>query len=135
MVATIAQLEVSWLVQVGAVELALGALSGWAVAAAVERPRWLERIGVRAAPRLRQAHLDWILMGLILIGVGLAAPELPLGLGLPLAFGAWVNATLFVPLAFAPSAAQHRVYRAVTFVSFTAMSFGATAVAVYLLGA
>jgi len=124
---------VSWLVQAGAIELALGALSGWAVAAAVDKPHWLTRIGVRAAPRLRQAHLDWILMGLILIGIGLAAPDLPLAIALPLVFGAWVNATLFVPLAFAPAAAQRPVYRAVTLASFSAMSFGATAAAVHLL--
>jgi len=128
---------VSWLVQAGAIELALGALSGWAVAAAVDKPHWLTRIGVRAAPRLRQAHLDWILMGLIGIGIGigigLAAPNLPLAIALPLVFGAWVNATLFVPLAFAPAAAQRPVYRAVTLASFSAMSFGATAAAVHLL--
>jgi len=126
---------VSWLVQAGAIELALGALSGWAIAAAVDKPHWLTRIGVRAAPRPRQAHLDRILMGRIGIGIGigLAAPNLPLAIALPLVFGAWVNATLFVPLAFAPAAAQRPVYRAVTLASFSAMSFGATAAAVHLL--
>lgn len=123
----------SWLVQAGAIELSLGALSGWTVAAAVDKPHWLKRIGVRAAPRLRQAHVDWILMGLILIGIGLAAPDLPLAIALPLVLGAWVNATLFVPLAFAPDADQHRAYRMVTLVSFAAMSFGATAAAIHLL--
>lgn len=123
----------SWLVQAGAIELALGAVSGWGVAAAIDKPHWLTRIGVRAAPRLRQAHLDWILMGLILVGIGLAAPDLPLAIALPLVFGAWVNATLFVPLAFAPDADQHPAYRTVTLVSFTAMSFGATAAAIHLL--
>lgn len=127
--------EISWVVQAGALELAFGALSGWVIALSVRRPEALRRVGVKAIPRLRQAHLDYIIMGVILVALGLAAPGLPLGWQLLLVGGAVVNPTLFLPLAFRPDAADARAYRAVTGASFVAMSAGTVAAAVWLLGA
>ena len=127
-------MDVNWVVQAGAVELALGALSGWVVTASVDRPELLRRAGVRAMPRIRQAHLDYIIMGVILIAVGLAAPALPRVWQVLLVAGAWVNPTLFVPLAFNPETQKAPPYRAVTVASFLSMSAGTTAAAVYLLG-
>jgi hydroxylaminobenzene mutase len=115
---------VDWLVQVGLVELALGGLLGWAMVVREERPQWLKRIGVVAPQRIRQVHLDYVMMGLILIGVGLAVPSLPTWTGVALAFGTAVNPFLFVPLAFDPDAERRGWYRALATVSFVAVSGG-----------
>ena len=48
--------------------LALGALSGWLVAASIDQPQILRRLGIKHPGRVRQTHLDWIMMGLILLG-------------------------------------------------------------------
>jgi hydroxylaminobenzene mutase len=100
----------------------------------VDQPEKLRAAGVRAIPRLRQAHLDYIIMGVLLIALGLAAPELPPLWQALLVTGAWVNPTLFVPLAFRPEAQHHRAYRAVTLASFAAMSTGTVAAAVEIVG-
>ena len=124
---------VSWVVKAGAVELALGALSGWVMTAVVDRPEVLRRAGVQAMARIRQAHLDYILMGVILIAVGLAAPGLPRAWQVLLVVGAWVNPTLFIPLAFNPDVQRAQPFRTVTAASFLSMSAGTVAAAVYLL--
>jgi hypothetical protein len=128
-------MAVSWVTQAGGVELALGALSGWVIALSVDRPDVLRRVGVRAPGRLRQAHLDLIIMGVILLAVGVAAPGLPAVWQALLVVGAWVNPLLFVPLAFGPDVQRAAPYRAVTLTSFTAMSGGTVAAAVHLLTA
>ena len=125
--------DVSWVTQAGAIELAFGALSGWIIALSVDQPETLKRAGVRAIPRLRQAHLDYIIMGVILIAVGLGAPGLPKLWQVLLVAGAWVNPTLFIPLAFSPESQKNSAYRAVTLASFTSMSAGTVAVAIWLL--
>lgn len=125
----------STLVKVGLCELALGALSGWVVVLRTEYPDVLRKLGVRSPRRVLQAHLDWIIMGLILIAVGTALPDLPTWLAWVLGFGAVVNATLFVPLAFRESASKALPYRVITLVSFTAMSVGTVGAAAFALGA
>src|SRR6476659_8283125 len=106
-----------WVVRIGLVELALGGLLGWAMVVRDERPEWLRRIGVVAPQRIRQVHLDYVMMGLILIGVGLAVPDLPDAVAAALVFG-----TFFVPLAFQPDVDKRLWYRALAVVSFLAMS-------------
>jgi hypothetical protein len=119
-----------WLVQIGLIELALGGLLGWAMVVKDEKPEWLRRIGVVAPHRIRQVHLDYVMMGLILIGVGLAVPDLPTAIAVALAFGTFVNPLLFVPLAFDPKAEQRAWYRAVAVVSFLGVSGGLVAAAI-----
>ena len=114
----------SVLVQAGFVELALGALSGWLVAASIDRPHWLQAAGVRQARRLRQAHLDWIIMGVLLIAVGTALPDLPAWVAWPLGVGAWTNATLFLPLAWRPGWIDHPAYKTASVLSFLAVCVG-----------
>src|SRR5215213_7015697 len=91
-----------WVIQIGLVELALGGLLGWAMVLRQERPELLRRIGVVAPQRIRQIHLDYVMMGLILIGVGLAVPDLPTAMAIALVFGTAVNPILFLPLALRP---------------------------------
>lgn len=111
-----------WVVHVGLIELALGGLLGWAMVVRDENPQWLKRIGVVAPHRVRQVHLDYVMMGLILIGVGLAVPDLPTGVAVALVFGTVVNPFLFVPPAFDPEVRDKTWYRALAVVSFVALS-------------
>ncbi len=119
-----------WVVQIGLVELALGGLLGWAMVIRQERSEWLRRIGVVAPQRIRQVHLDYVMMGLILIGVGLAVPDLPTAIAVALVFGTAVNPLLFVPLAFDPDVEKRPWYRLLAVVSFIGVSGGLIAAAV-----
>ena len=123
-----------FLVKVGVAELALGALSGWFVVLSLENPDWLRRRGVKQIPRIRQAHLDWIMMGTILVAIGAAVRDIPDWIAGLVVFGALVNPTLFVPLAFSPGMSERTAYRALSVVSFSAMGGGLTALAVHVIG-
>lgn len=119
-----------WVIRIGLIELALGGLLGWAMVIREEKRDWLQRIGVVAPHRIRQVHLDYVMMGLILIGVGLAVPDLPDAAAVPLVFGTLVNPFLFVPLAFDPEVEKRAWYRALAVVSFLGVSGGLVAAAV-----
>lgn len=119
-----------WVVRIGLVELALGGLLGWAMVVREEKPEWLRRIGVVAPQRIRQVHLDYVMMGLILIGVGLAVPDLPKAIAIALVFGTAVNPFLFVPLAFDPETERRLWYRLLAVVSFIGVSGGLVAAAI-----
>jgi hypothetical protein len=119
-----------WVVQIGLIELALGGLLGWAMVIREDKPEWLKRIGIVAPHRIRQVHLDYLMMGLILIGVGLAVPDLPTAIGAALVFGTIVNPFLFVPLAFDPAAEKRLWYRMLAMVSFIGVSGGLVAAAI-----
>ena len=119
-----------WVIQIGLVELALGGLLGWAMVVRQESPELLRRIGIVAPQRIRQIHLDYVMMGLILIGVGLAVPDLPTGIAAALVFGTAVNPFLFLPLAFDPDVEGRLWYRALAVVSFVCVSGGLVAAAI-----
>jgi hypothetical protein len=119
-----------WVVRIGLIELALGGLLGWAMVIRDEKPEWLKRIGIVAPHRVRQVHLDYVMMGLILIGVGLAVPDLPTGIAVALVFGTAVNPFLFVPLAFDPDVQAKPWYRALAVISFVALSGSLVAAAI-----
>jgi hypothetical protein len=119
-----------WVVRIGLVELALGGLLGWAMVMRSEQPKLLRRIGVVAPQRVRQIHLDYVMMGLILIGVGLAVPDLPTVAAIALVFGTFVNPFLFVPLAFNPDVEKRLWYRSLAVVSFLGVSGGLVVAAV-----
>jgi hypothetical protein len=121
---------VDWVVQIGLIELALGGLLGWAMVIRQDRPQWLTRIGIVAPQRIRQVHLDYVMMGLILIGVGLAVPDLPQAVAVALVFGTLVNPFLFVPLAFDPDVERRLWYRTLAVISFIGVSGGLVAAAV-----
>ncbi len=119
-----------WVVQIGLIELALGGLLGWAMVARMEKPAWIKKIGIVAPQRIRQVHLDYVMMGLILIGVGLAVPDLPTAIAATLVFGTAVNPFLFVPLAFDPDVEKRTWYRLLSVISFIGVSGGLVAAAI-----
>lgn len=119
-----------WVVRIGLAELALGGLLGWAMVVREDKPQWLKRIGVVAPHRISQVHLDYVMMGLILIAVGLAVPDLPTAIAAALVFGTFVNPLLFVPLAFAPATEKRGWYRALATISFIGVSGGLVAAAI-----
>jgi hypothetical protein len=119
-----------WVVQIGLLELALGGLLGWAMVVRDEKPGWIRQLGIVAPQRIRQVHLDYVMMGLILIGVGLAVPDLPTAIAVALVFGTVVNPFLFVPLAFEPDVDKRDWYRALAVVSFIGVSGGLVAAAI-----
>jgi len=121
------------LTQLGLISLALAGLSGWLVLAATRKGEWFRAHGVPAPRRFLQTHLDWIMMGLILIAVQLAAPSSPDWIKAMIAFGAIVNPLLFLPLAFKPDAEDSAIYVAVAVVSFAALSIGLPALAIWAL--
>jgi hypothetical protein len=121
---------VDWVIRIGLIELAIGGLLGWAMVIRDEKPDWLRRIGIVAPQRVRQVHLDYVMMGLILIGVGLAVPDLPPAIAAALVFGTLVNPFLFVPLAFDPDVDKRTWYRVLAVVSFIAVSGGLVVAAI-----
>lgn len=117
----------------GLISLALAALSGWLVLAVTERPDWFGSRGIPAPARFRQAHLDWVMMGLILIAVQTVAPGMPDWIRALIAFGTIVNPLLFLPLAWGPGAKSNPLYRGVTIVSFLSLSIGLPALAIWAI--
>jgi cell division protein FtsW (lipid II flippase) len=121
--------------QVGLSLLAFGALSGWVVVLRTEYPDVVRRIGVKSPRRLLQAHIDYIIMGVILIAVGTALPDLATWNRVALIVGTIVNPTLFLPLAFREDWSKVALYRVVTVASFATMSVGTVGAAVAGLSA
>jgi len=112
------------LLQVGLIELAIGALLGWGMVIRSEKPEWLKRIGLARPHRILQVHLDFLMMGLILIAVGLVVSDPPALLQAMLIFGTLMNPSLFIPLAFNPAVEKQLWYRGLAIVSFIAVSGG-----------
>jgi hypothetical protein len=118
---------------IGLVSLALAGLSGWLLLAATEKPGWFHERGISAPGRIRQVHLDWVMMGVILIAVQTAVPDLPAWIRATVAFGTILNPLLFIPLAWGTQWKDRAAYKLLTVLSFTATSAGLTAVAVHAL--
>ena len=121
------------LTSLGLISLALAGLSGWLVLAATERPEWFRSRGIPAPRRFLQLHLDWVMMGLILIAVDQAVPERPAFITAMVAFGTMVNPLLFIPVAWGPGAKENPVYKTVVAISFLALSIGLPALAIHAL--
>ena len=116
----------------GAIELAVGALTGWPFALAVSDPEGVRKLGIRSVPRLRQWHLDPIALGSLQMLVAAAVPDLPRRVAWPLAVGAWPNANAFGLLAFNPDADQHSAYKAAVGISFATATSGCVSLAALL---
>lgn len=117
----------------GLISLALAGLSGWLVLAATQQAQWFRDHGIAAPRRFLSLHLDWVMMGLILLVVDVAVPDRPAWITGALAFGLVMNPLLFIPLAWTQKASENFIYRIVTLASFTAASVGLTALAVHAL--
>lgn len=120
----------NWVIRIGLIELAIGGLLGWAMVIKMEKPEWIKRAGIVAPRRILQTHLDYILMGLILIAVGSVVPDLPDVFAAMLVFGTVINPFLFVPLMFAPETEKRLWYRALSFASFVGVTVGLIAAAI-----
>ena len=123
----------SVLVQIGLFELAFGALLGWAVAGNLLAPEAIKRLGIVSPRRIMQAHLDYIMMGVILIAVGLALPQLTVWIATLVVLGTLLNPTLFLPMAFSEKAASTTVFKGISLLSFVATSVGLVGAAVSAL--
>jgi hypothetical protein len=121
--------SVNGLVVSGLTELALGALTGWPMALSVSSPEDLSRIGIRSGARLRQWHLDLIMLGGLTAASSRFVPEPPAAVAVPLAVGAWTNANAFGILAFRPQLREHPIYKAGVIASFASTSWGFTGLA------
>lgn len=123
------QPPVDGLVVSGLTELAMGALTGWPMALAVSRPDDLHRIGIRSGARLRQWHLDLIMLGSLTAIAPRLVPDPPRAVAVPLAVGAWTNANAFGVLAVRPELKDHPVYKTYVIASFVSTSWGFTGLA------
>ncbi len=110
----------------GLVSVLLGAWSGFALLLAVDRPGALRRIGIVDPSRVRQMHLDWIVMGVLMVVVAGALPEMPFVAAAGILFGGIVNPLSFVPMAFSRTVATTLWFQVVSMVSFLALSIGLT---------
>ena len=117
------------LVVAGHTELALGALTRWPMSRAVSRPEDLARIGIRSGARLRQWHLDLIMLGSLTAAAPKLVPNPPRAVAVPLAVGAWTNANAFGVLAVRPELKDHPVFKAGVIGSFVTTSWGFTGLA------
>jgi hydroxylaminobenzene mutase len=124
---------VALLVKLGICELAVAALSGWAMVAIIEWPEALKRAGFIHLGRIRQAHLDLLFMGTIVTVVGLAVNPVPTWVAALLVFGAFLQPLMFLPLGVRPELAQKLAYRGFSGLLFSASSVAWVALAVIAL--
>lgn len=127
----------SGLVAAGLVEVALGAVLGFPYALAVEgspASKWLLAVlRINHPRRLRQLHLDLIIMGILLVAAGTAVPDMPIAAALAVGIGGWTNALLFAPLMVNEDVQRTSLFRALTAASFVAVSSGWVAIAAVAL--
>jgi hypothetical protein len=119
----------------GIFELAVGVLSGWLMVMTLEAPDVLRRLGVRQMGRIRQAHLDTLMQGTILIAVGLAVDPLPTWIGVLLIAGAFLAPPLLGVLALFPELQKESIaYKAVNTVVLGGFTVGWVALAITAAG-
>lgn len=123
------------LVKLGICELAVGALSGWAMVAIVEKPEALKQLGVRQLGRIRQTHLDWLMQGTILAAVGAGVSSIPTWIGVLLVVGAYIAPLTLGVLAFRPELQKGSLaYKGLTTIVLIGFTVAWVALAVTVLG-
>jgi hydroxylaminobenzene mutase len=122
------------LIKLGICELAVGALSGWAMVAMIERPEALKQLGVRQLGRIRQSHLDLLMQGTILTAVGAAVASVPTWIGALLVIGAYIAPLTLGVLAFRPEMQKESLaYRGVNTIVLTGFTVAWVALAIVVL--
>jgi hypothetical protein len=111
------------MVAAGVSQIAVGAVSGWGLAALIGIPGLKERLGVVEPVRFRQAHLDVLIMGGLVTAAGLV-DDAPTWSTRAVKVGAWTNPLLFIPLAFRPTAPSSKLYAAASAASFAVTCAG-----------
>lgn len=111
------------LVSAGVSQIAIGAVSGWPLALLVSRPGLSAKLGIVEPVRLRQAHLDVLIMGGLVAAAG-QIDDAPRWAKAATRIGAWTNPLLFVPLAFNPRATKTVAYQVASAASFTVTTAG-----------
>jgi hydroxylaminobenzene mutase len=105
-------------------------MSGWPVSLLASAPGAARHLRVVEPRRLLQVHIDWIVMGVVLLAVGVAAPTVSGWTQRALLVGAVGNPLLFLPMAFLGSRVQQTwLFRAAAGLSFTALSGSLVAIA------
>jgi hydroxylaminobenzene mutase len=121
--------------QLGIYELTVGVLSGWVMVMTIENPELLRRAGVRHLARIRQAHLDLLMQGVILIAVGFAVDPLPTWIGFLLVLGAFLAPLLLGVLAFDSELQKgSSAYRAINTLVLVGFTIGWVALAITAAG-
>lgn len=115
----------SGLVVSGLAQVALGALAGIPYAIATYKPQLLSHLRVQAPHRVRQLHLDLVMMGGLVAVTGVAVPRVPR----VVAVGCWTNALASAPPAIKPSIENSPAFRALVAASFVTTSTSWLAVA------
>lgn len=121
------------LLAAGVLSLASAALLGWLIALHRAQPEAIGKIGIKAPHRIMQLHLDQVMMGLILLAVATAFPDVPDWVAIPLLIGTVLNPLGFVPLAFWPKCDETLLYRGGIGLSFIASTIGFVGLAVWVL--
>lgn len=121
------------LLAAGVLSLASSAMLGWLIALHRADPKALAKGGVRAPHRVMQIHLDQVMMGLILLAVPTAFPDIPDVIAVPLLIGTILNPLGFVPLAFRPEWEKTIPFRGFVGFSFIATSGSLVGLAVWVL--
>jgi hydroxylaminobenzene mutase len=101
-----------YLVVYGVIVLTAAVLSGWAMVLILDRGR-AKRLGIVAPHRIRQAHIELLMMGTILVAIGAAVPDPPIVFMALMSISAWVAPLNFVPVAFKPEWGEKAGYKLV----------------------
>ncbi|MFI9551071.1 hypothetical protein [Nonomuraea endophytica] len=123
-----------FLVKLGVLELTVGVLTGWFMVYITRTPR-AERLrrGLRDPRRIRQGHIELLMMGTILIALGAAVPEPPAVALALIAFFSWLAPLSFFPAAVRPDLADSRAMQWVDTITFVGLSTGYVVLAVAVL--
>jgi hypothetical protein len=117
----------------GALQLASASLLGWLLALDRADPARTKQLGIRVPRRILQLHLDQVMMGVILLAIAAAFPDVPGWVVVPLLIGTTTNPLLFLPLAFWPALDQRWSYRVVSVLSFAAATAGFVGLAFWVV--